>query len=328
MNHRSRLVLIAVLVWAAAVVAAETPESLVSQAESARAEAVEARAELLAPESFRSGERDMERARSDAARGRNADRISRWARDAISSFRRAAEAAELATTRLAAVIRARTAASEAGADDLKLDDWRRGEDTLEKAAIALERGDEADSTRLGENAADLYRSAELRAIKLRLLADTKALIEDARKQKVQRYAPRTLARAEALISEAAAAIEADRYDTDKPRELALEARYEVRHAFQIARRLDQWRAQDQTPEDLILEMEEPLSRVASEIGATARFDEGPGKTAEQIIEHLDSLANSKEELARQRVLLEHRVQVQVEHHNNHHHKVKKEAHTM
>jgi OOP family OmpA-OmpF porin len=297
MNRRPRLVLIAALAWAAAAVAAETPESLVSQAESARAEAVEARAELLAPESFRSGERDMERARSDAARGRNADRVSRWARDAILSFRRAAEAAELATTRLAAVIRARTAASEAGADDLKLDDWRRGEDTLEKAAIALERGDEADSTRLGESAADLYRSAELRAIKLRLLADTKALIEDARKQKVQRYAPRTLARAEALISEAAAAIEADRYDTDKPRELALEARYEVRHAFQIARRLDQWRAQDQTPEDLILEMEEPLSRVASEIGATARFDEGPGKTAEQIIEHLDSLANSKEELA-------------------------------
>ena len=184
MNRRSRLILIAVLAWASAAAAAETSESLISQADSARAEAVEARAELLAPESFRSGERDMERARSDAARGRNADRISRWARDATSSFRRAAEAAALATTRLAAVVRARTAASEAGADDLKLDDWRRGEDTLEKAAIALERGDEADSTRLGENAADLYRSAELRAIKLRLLADTKALIEDARKQNV------------------------------------------------------------------------------------------------------------------------------------------------
>lgn len=276
---------------------AETPDALLAEAESARAAAAEARAEILAPQSFASGERALERARSDAARGRNSDRVSRWAQDALDSYRRAEAAAGKAAARLAGVIRARKAAADSGAPDLGLDDWRRGEDELYKAASALERGAEADGLKRGEEAADRFRSAELRAIKLRLLADTRALIEDARKQKVQRYAPRTLARAEALISEAESAIEADRYDTDKPRELALEARYEVRHAFQIARRLDRWREEDQTPEDLILEMEEPLSRIGAESGVVARFDEGPQKAADQILQQVETLRKENEGLS-------------------------------
>lgn len=284
----------ALIAWGTAP--AQDAAALLSQAESARTSAVEANAALLAPDSFDAGERALERARQDAARGRNNDRVARWAGDALSAFQRAADAAGHARPRLAVPLRARAAALEAGAATLDLDDWRRGESELEKAAIALERGDESAGTRRGEAAADRYRSAELHSIKLRLLADTRALIEDARRQKVQRYAPRTLARAEALVSEAESAIEADRYDTDKPRELALQARYEVRHAFQIARQVDAWKDRDGTPEDLILEMEEPIRRVAAEADVPIRFDEGPKATADQLLEHIDSLDDRNQRL--------------------------------
>ncbi len=276
---------------------AQSPEALIAEAESVRATAVDAGGKLLAPDSFASGERALERARADASKGRNADRVSRWARDALAAYGEAALAAQRAAGQLSGVIKARTAAIDSGAKELDLDDWRRGEDELEKAAIALERGNDAEGLRRGELAADRFRSAELRAIKLRLLADTRALIEDARKQKVQKYAPRTLARAEALISEAESAIEADRYDTDKPRELALEARYEVRHAFYIARRVDSWRQEDQTPEDLILEMEDPIRRVGAEAGIVTRFDDGPDKAADQVLEQVEALQKKNQDLA-------------------------------
>ncbi len=289
--------LLAAAVLVLSTVSAEDISALMSQAESARDGAVAADAPLLAPDSFGTGERALERARSDAARGRNDERVTRWAQEALSAFRRAAEAATHAGASLGAALRARTAASEAGAGSLDLDDWRRGESELEKAALALERGDESGGSRWGEAAADRYRSAELQSIKLRLLADTRALIEDAHRQKVQRYAPRTLARAEALVSEAEAAIEADRYDTDKPRELALQARYEVRHAFQIARQIDAWKDRDGSPEDLILEMEEPIRRVAAESDVPIRFDEGPEATADQLLGHIDSLEDRNQRLS-------------------------------
>lgn len=279
-----------------APVSADDVANLMSQAESARTTAVEAGASLLAPDAFALGDRALERARADAARGRNQDRVTRWAQDALAAFRKAAEAAGAARATLGAALRARAAAAEAGAEILDLEDWGRGESELEKAALALERGDESGGLRRGENAADRYRSAELQAIKLRLLADTRALIEDARRQKVQRYAPRTLARAESLVSEAEAAVETDRYDTDKPRELALQARYEVRHAFQIARQIDAWRDRDGTPEDLILEMEEPMRRVAAEADVPIRFDEGPAATAGQILAHIETLEDNNQRL--------------------------------
>lgn len=288
------LVVTAVIAWGSAT--AEDAAALLSRAESARTSAVEADAALLAPESFDAGEKALERARQDAGRGRNSDRVARWAGDALSAYQRATTAAAHAQSSLAGPLRARAAALEAGAETLDLDDWQRGESELRKAAIALDRGDESGGTRRGEAAADRYRSAELQSIKLRLLADTRALIEDAREQKVQRYAPRTLARAEALVSEAESAIEADRYDTDKPRELALQSRYEVRHAFQIARQINAWRDRDGTPEDLILEMEEPIRRVAAEADVPVRFDEGPQATADQLLEHIDSLDDRNQRL--------------------------------
>jgi len=290
-----RALLVTAVLVSTAVSAADGAD-LVSQAEAARATAMEADAPLLAPDNFADGERALERARADAARGRNDDKVTRWAGEALSAFERAADAAARAASGLGSALRARAAASEAGAGTLDLDDWRRGESELEKAALALERGDESAGLRRGEAAADRYRSAELQSIKLRLLADTRALIEDARRQKVQRYAPRTLARAEALVSEAEAAIEADRYDTDKPRELALQARYEVRHAFQIARQVDAWQDRDGTPEDLILEMEEPMRRVAAQADVPIRFDEGPDATAEQLLDHMDALEDQNQRL--------------------------------
>jgi OOP family OmpA-OmpF porin len=264
--------------------------------EAARTAAVEAQAPLMAPSSFEAGDKALARARADSEKGRDEERIARTLASARQAFEEARRIAGESTPILGSVVAARSDALEAGADGLGLDDWSAGETGLRRAAVALEKGDTQTGGRRAADAADRYRSAELRAIKLLLLSDARARVEDARKQKVHRFAPRTLARAEALIAEAEAAIESDRYDRDKPRALLLEAGYEVRHAFQLARRIDAWRREDGTPEDLILAEEEPLRRAAASADIVARFDEGADRPADDIIAHMESLEDDNRRL--------------------------------
>lgn len=267
--------------------------------ERARAEAVEAQAPLMAPISFEDGDKSLNRARADAERGRDAARIGRSLEAAMASFGEARRGAREAAPILGSAVEARGDAVEAGADGLQLDDWSAAESELRRAAIALEKGSIETGARRSAEAADRYRAAELYAIKLLLLSDARARVEDARSQKVHRLAPRTLARAEALIAEAEAAIESDRYDRDKPRELLLAAGYEVRHAFQLARQIDAWRREGKTPEDLILEQEEPLRRAAASADIVARFDEGPDRPADDLVDHMAGLEDENDRLQRE-----------------------------
>ena len=62
--------------------------------------------------------------------------------------------------------------------------------------------------------------------------------------------------------------------------------------------MDRWRQEDQTPEDLILEMEDPIRRVGAEAGIVTRFDNGPEKAADQVLEQVEVLQKRNEELAR------------------------------
>jgi outer membrane protein OmpA-like peptidoglycan-associated protein len=268
-------------------------------AEQARAAAVEAQAPLMAPLSFEDGDKSLARARTDAERGRDTARIGRSLDAAKASFAEARRVARESAPILGPVVAARSDALEAGADGLELDDWSAAESELRRAAIAPEKGSVETGARRSSEAADRYRAAELYAIKLLLLSDARARVEDARRQKVHRLAPRTLARAEALIAEAEAAIESDRYDRDKPRELLREAGYEVRHAFQLARQIDAWRREGKTPEDLILEQEEPLRRAAASADIVARFDEGPDRPADDLVDHLTGLEDENDRLRRE-----------------------------
>jgi outer membrane protein OmpA-like peptidoglycan-associated protein len=267
-----------------------------ASAEAARTAAVEAQAPLMAPSSFEAGDKALAKARSGSEKGVDETRIERSLASARQAFEEARRIASESRPILGPVVAARSDAMEAGAEGLGLADWSAGESELRRAAVALEKGNLETGGRRAADAADRYRSAELHAIKLLLLSDARARVADARKQKVHRFAPRTLARAEALIAEAEAAIESDRYDRDKPRALLLEAGYEVRHAFQLARRIDAWRREDGTPEDLILAQEEPLRRAAASADIVARFDEGADRPADDIIAHMESLEDDNRRL--------------------------------
>jgi len=266
----------------------EARDILFSEAIAARTAATEARGALLAPESFGDGEADYRRATEGYERGRSLERVRRSLNDATEAYRLATAVATRGQAEFAEALSARAAAIEAGADKLTSDSWADAERRFRLAAISLERADQKLALERGATALDLYRQTELEAIKKRLLTETRALIEQARRNRVQRSAPRTLEKAQRLLAEADTALEEDRYDTDRPRALARQANYEARHAIYLAQYLDSQRDQRATEEDLILAMEEPLRRIAAAAEIAAEFDKGPAEPAGRVIEYLQT----------------------------------------
>jgi len=164
----------------------------------------------------------------------------------------------------------------------------------------VERGDVRAAQRHGAEAEVLFRDAELAAIKGNLLNEARRLIAQADDEKVERWAPRTLAAAKKYLADAEREIEQNRYDTDLPRSLAQQARYEARHALYLAQLIRKVEDDKNGIENLILAWEEPLRKMASELDVEPRFDEGFAPALDGLLAHVQQL---ERELQREQQLL-------------------------
>ncbi len=168
-------------------------------------------------------------------------------------------------------------------------------------------GNIKSARKYGAEADALYRDAELTAIKAQYLSQTRALLIQADQDRVERYAPKTLAKAQGLLAKAEQELTNNRYDTDLPRSLAQEANYEARHALYLAKYIRNLRREDITTEDVILAYEQPLLEIAAAADKVALLDEGTDKTTAELVAYIDTLRENKAALdqdlgeARQRV---------------------------
>lgn len=248
--------------------------TLFSETEATLAAAREANAHLLAPTAFGRGLDSLETASEDFERGRNIERIRDRLADARQSFQQAIDSTEIAAVTLAALIKTRDDATNADAATFAAEIWLEAEEIFDSAARRLESGDIRGARTRGQEAEALYRDAELTAIKAQYLSQTRALLAQAEQMRVPRYAPVTYARAVDLLQQAERELNENRYDTDLPRSLAQQANYEARHAIFLASRIARIRDDEISEEDIILQYEAPLARIAAAADMVAAFDEG------------------------------------------------------
>jgi OmpA-OmpF porin, OOP family len=258
-------------------------------------EAREADSELLAPGTFQRGLTAYNTAESDLARGRNIERIRGNLGEAERQFTAAAEAAEIAKITLASLIKTRDDATNANAVTFAAGIWRDAEETFDSAARRLESGDIRGARSRGQEAETLYRDAELTAIKAQYLSQTRALLAQAEQLRVPRYAPRTFARAQELLSQAETELSENRYDTDLPRSLAQQANYEARHAVHLAQEIQRIRDEDLTEEDIILSYEDPLTRIAAAADKTAPLDDGTEPVVTELVAFIEELREESQQ---------------------------------
>lgn len=270
-------------------------DALFKDADQALKDARAAKAELLAPESFSRGMNAYQHAEDDLKRGRNIDRIRNEASDAVKDFKKATEASQIAVITLASAIKTRDDAVNANAKTFALEQWNKAEDTFNSAARRLESGDIRSARGKAKDAESQYRDAELTSIKAQYLSKTRALLAQADRERVSKYAPKTLAHAHALLEQAEQALDKDRYDTDLPRSLVRQANYEARHAIYLAKHIKEMRDKRLSDEDIILSYEEPLKRIAAAADKTAPLDDGVGPVVDDLVTYIEKLRDDADQ---------------------------------
>ena len=300
-SHRTGWPSLAVIFWLAVALLQQAPAQdlrspLFQAADAALAAADDANASVLAPASYEAGMGAYTAAENDLARGRSINRIQSRLADAEAAFNEAAVTAAAAAATFAPLLETRQDTLDARADVFAVQSWNDAEAAFKAVSRRLEA---SSSASLGDRAATvegLYRDAELTAIKAQYLSQTRALLAQAALDRVPQYTPRTHARAEALLAQAEAALDEDRYDVDPARQLAEQAAYEIRRAFSMTVRVRELVDRDRTVEDLILGYEQGFAEIAAAAGREARLDAGTAPLIADLVTEIEALRQRERQL--------------------------------
>ncbi len=297
-NSIAKLVILSVMLLAAGSGSAqdELRRTFFKDADAAKASADAVEAKDYAPKAYASGMKEYRTAEDALRRGRNIEYVRSNAADATRYFKTATKTAQLARTALAQVMKSRQAGANARAPELAPDIWLEANKKFMRAIQLIERGDLKNARKREFEATNLYREAELVAIKAQYLNKTRQLLADADRARVGRYAPLTLAKAKRLLADADRELNENRYDTDLPRSLAMRANYEAKHALYLSEVVRKIRDKDLTPEQLILNWEQPLRAIAGVADAVPDMSEGPDKLAQELVEYFEEERNELQRL--------------------------------
>lgn len=297
-----RFALVAGLVLATSLAGAqdELRTTFFKDADAAKAAADAANASLLAPRSYERGMAEYEDAELALERGRNIETVRSNAAAAAEYFRTSTTAAELASTALAQVMKSRQDAANARAPQFEPELWQEAQRKFGDAIRLLERGDLKGAKRREIEATSLYRDAELIAIKAEYLSDTRQLLADADRARVERYAPITLGKAKKLLADAERELNENRYDTDLPRSLARQANYEAKHAIYLSEIVRRVRDRDLTPEQLVLQWEAAMRDIAGAADVVPDMQDGPDKLSAELVTYVDDLRNENQALGQEK----------------------------
>jgi outer membrane protein OmpA-like peptidoglycan-associated protein len=274
----------------------ELRNTFFKEADAAKAAAEAVDAQLLAPRSYERGLKEYTDAETALERGRNIETVRSNAADAAAYFTTATEKAQIAKTSLALALKSRQDAANARAPQLSADIWEQAQRKFGEAIRLLERGDLKGSERRKIEATTLYRDAELVAIKAEYLSETRRLLQDADRARVGRYAPITLGRAKQLLADAERELNENRYDTDQPRSLAVQANYEAKHAIYLSEIVRKVRDKDLTAEQIVLQWEDSMRQIAGVADISPDMQNGPDKLTAELVAYFENERNELQAL--------------------------------
>lgn len=265
--------LLAGAVFAVSAGAQDIRSSLFRDTDALLQRARDAQVELLSPGHYADAMSAYSKAEKEVAKGR-ADKAQEALKDVNTSLTKGLEASNIATTTFDATLKARTAAVAADAESNASELWASAEKEFSSATRTLERGSVGPAQKSAGKATGLYDQAELTAITNATVGNARQLISEAEDVDADRYAPVTFGKAESLVAEAEAELAQDRYATAGPQMKASEAEYEARHAAYLTSQAKALKGKDKSPEELILEWEQPLASVSGALGTTTDLSAG------------------------------------------------------
>lgn len=286
-------------------VAAQTAkENIFGDIEKLLDEAKTQGAEILSPENYSKALEKFKQADKDYMNNKSARDVREKLVEAREYCNRALEAVNLSKITLKVAIKAREDAQKAIADQFAKELYTEADEKFFRAVHEIEKGDIEDARDTGTEAEVLYRKAELKAIKDKVLVDARKFVSQAQNIKAEEFAPQTYQKAVSLLQQVESLLVSNRYAGEEAGQKAQECVYEAQHAIYLTDKIRQLREDDRYAEKMILDFEQILGSIADKAGLDARFNTGFKETADAIALKLETLQTENEQLLAENTMLQ------------------------
>lgn len=256
----------------------------------------EQNAEVLAPSKFKEASELFAEANKAYEEKESAKSIRELLDESAAIMRDVFKIIKDAHVYLKTGIESRDAAITAEAPLYATKAWEEANDVFADAVSNVEDGDFNDAADYNSNAEQLFRQAELIAIKNSILNEARENIALAKDDQAGTYAYHTYTDAQNLLSETERLLDSDRYAKDDAIGMAEEATYQAKHAAYLARTIQSLSEKDENWEKLILKFEEILADFGGLFNYNPQFDQGFDKSVKTISAYIKSLKNEKQQL--------------------------------
>jgi OOP family OmpA-OmpF porin len=246
---------------------------------------------VLASTWFAEAETSLNDAKKTLDRGGELSEILEKIASGRAQLRRAEEMAQLSRTTLPDAIKARDLARSAGATNFE-EDYAKVEEQFLGLTKAIENNNVRYAQRNRLKVTEAFDQLELRAIKEQTISVARELIDQAKKEKAQRIAPKLFTVAQEKLKEADAFISAHRYEKEKIHEKAGEALFQARRLLQVTSQSEQVRTMQ--PEQITLWVEGILHKTTSKLSAPDMRDNPFDTQVENILGSITALQEDQQ----------------------------------
>jgi outer membrane protein OmpA-like peptidoglycan-associated protein len=229
---------------------------------------------LFAPELYNEGLDEYKTAAKEFDNDEELAVIEKKLAKAQEKFDTAAEISDKSAVYFKSTKTARDDAEKAGAVNLGAENWLNAEKSFRMAIEAYQDGKTEKADTYSREAEQLYRDAELNAIKAAHLGDVNKEIARLQDLGKKNNAPKILKKAEKLSNSVSDELDRQRYDNETAKKLTAEAEYEVKHAAFVNDKVKSIKENEGTFEDLILDQEADLDKIGNELELKLNYEKG------------------------------------------------------
>ncbi|MFQ5650385.1 MAG: OmpA family protein [bacterium] len=253
-------------------------------------------ANLFSPTNYKNAMSKYYEASKDFQRGKNLNTIQGKLSEVRTYLNKCLQIAKRGSVTFGTTIKAREDALRANAPEYAKNLYNKAESEFISAAKKLERNDVKGAKKRLPQIDDLYRQAELNAIKVSIIGNVRNLMREAKEIEANKYTPITYANALKLLNESEAILNSNRRSESSAKEKAEKAEFEAKHAIFLTRQIKRLKKNEREWENFILDREVIIEDIAKELGFEAYFDEGMQKPLNGILKIAASLQLEKREL--------------------------------
>lgn len=239
-------------------------------------------ASILSPTNYRNGMDKYREALRDFKDGKPLKNLEKKLAQVRKKLIAALKVTKVGKLTFATTLKAREDALKANAPQYAREDYEKAEKEFLDASKKLEKNDIRSAKKRVAGIDNLYRNAELVAIKVSIIGTVRNLISEAQREEAHKYTPITFANAQKLLNEAETILNSDRRSESSAQEKAEAAEIEARHAIFLSKLIKRLKKNEQQWENFFLNRERLIKNVATELGFAAHFEEGMDRPLKRI----------------------------------------------